>query len=481
MPKKRFHQARYSKPQSTAPASLSISSGGGGGAAGAGSGRGSRRNSQHDDTSTNRGVNELLADLRRTGLGGGGGGAIQRAVEIPPTLPPVLRNILQLPEPPALRPRRPDRRRTHAGPPPPRSWISGADRAAELRKLQQFGRPEDREHRPLPGVYAPEEGSLIDAVLRRFAFDWAFQREYCQYCLFDLPKHLRAALVTYLGVWNPEGVRVEDIQAILLPPDDEEDDDQGRLSPSSANEYFSHLDLTGSVGRSLKLRELGRFLFPARLLHSTGTEMKESWDAPEDISAVTVPRPLLPNLTHLALGIRPDCAQSVSWRQLLAFVAHCPTLTHLSLAFWPEPSLTPNAKLASFITPYGRTVQYSGTGPYSHSLDNDWSEAIVVLRRLSKTLYGLEYLDLTGCGDWYSTLWSTVGREAVDWVGDWGKISTLLLYPGYRLSEDAGAAERAKYWEIAQNAERVERHIAAKRAGRGRFITVETAKRSEFG
>ncbi|KAK4449913.1 hypothetical protein QBC34DRAFT_298270 [Podospora aff. communis PSN243] len=470
MPKKRYHQARYSKPQSTAPASLSISSGW------------SRRNSQHQHDETNRGVNELLADLRRTRLGGGGG-AIQRPVEIPPTLPPVLRDILQLPELPALRPRRPDRRRTHAGPPAPRSWLSGADRAAGLRKLQQYGRPGDGDHRPLPGMYRPAEGSLIDIVLRRVAFDWEFQREYGRYYLYDLPKHLREALVTYLGIWNSDGVSVEDLNAVLLPPPMEEGDEEyehGRLSPSSANEYFTHLDLTGSLGRSLKLKELGRFLFPSRLQQPTDMDTRESWDAPEDIS-ITVPRPLLPNLTHLSLGIRPDCAQAVSWRQLLGFVAHCPTLTHLSLAFWPEPSLTPNAKLASFVTAQGRTVPYSGTGPYSHSLDNDWSEAIVVLRRLSKTLYGLEYLDLTGCGDWYSTLWSTVGHETIDWVGDWGKISTLLLYPGYQLSEEAGPAEKAKYWETAQNAERVERHIASKRAGRGRFITVETAKRSQFG
>lgn len=103
-----------------------------------------------------------------------------------------------------------------------------------------------------------------------------------------------------------------------------------------------------------------------------------------------------------------------------------------------------------------------------------------MLRRLSKTLYGLEYLDLTGCGDWYSALWSTSWQDAVDWVGDWGKMSTLLMYPGYQLADDAGAADTAKYWEIVQNAERVERHITGKRAGRGRFITVETVKRSEF-
>lgn len=104
-----------------------------------------------------------------------------------------------------------------------------------------------------------------------------------------------------------------------------------------------------------------------------------------------------------------------------------------------------------------------------------------MLRRLSKILYGLEYLDLTGCGEWSSALWSRADHDAVDWVGDWGKISTIVLYPGYELGEDAGSEETAKYWETVASAERVERHITTKRAGRGRFITVETVKRSLLG
>jgi len=302
--------------------------------------------------------------MRRTALSGGGNG-LQQPVEIPPTLPPVIRDILQLPETPALRPRRPDRRRLgHSGPPAPRSWLSTADRTASARKrLQQYGGPEDRERHPLPEAYLPAEGSLIDVVLRRFAYDWSFQRSYCRYYLYDLPKHLREALLTYLGIWNPEGVSLADLHAILLPPPNNGDggENTGSLSPGSANEFF-HLNLTGSLGWSLKLREFSRFLYPSR--PQSSADLQESWDAPEDTSA-TVPQPLLPNLTHLSFAIRPDCAQAVSWRHLLSFVVNCPTLTHLSLAFWPEPSLTPNAKLASFVSPQGRTVPYSGTGPYS--------------------------------------------------------------------------------------------------------------------
>ena len=97
----------------------------------------------------------------------------------------------------------------------------------------------------------------------------------------------------------------------------------------------------------------------------------------------------------------------------------------------------------------------------------------MVIRRLSKILYGLEYLDLTGCGDWVSALWSRAGDDAVDWVGDWGKVSTLRLYPGYKLSEDADTVDTVGHSECVNNAHRVERHIRAKRAGRGRLITVE--------
>lgn len=353
-----------------------------------------------------------------------------------------------------------------------------------MRQALQYGGRDGRarERRPLPGCYVPGEGSLVDAVLRRMVVDWDFQKEYCRYVLYDLPTHLRVALIAYLGVWA-DGVTIQDLGMVLTPPPPEEEDGEGEegevqvavASPGGhMNLDFHHLDLTGSLGHSLKLRELSSFLFPSR---PESTDLQDSWDAPEEESAINVPRPLLPNLTHLSLGINPDYAHAVSWRHLVAFASHHAKLTHLSLAFWPEPAMTPNAKLASFVTAQGRSVQYGGTGPYSHSLDNDWAEAIVVLRRLSKSLYGLEYLDLTGCGEWISALWSHADHDAVDWVGDWGKISTLLLYPGYQLGDDADVAETARYWEIVQNAERVERHIRAKRAGRGRFITVETARR----
>ncbi|KAK4178196.1 hypothetical protein QBC36DRAFT_110251 [Triangularia setosa] len=487
MPKKR-HQKQYSKPQSTAPASLSSST------------AASRHNSHHDDQQQNRSVNELLAGLRRAGLRDGGSSSQVRPLDafVQPTVPPAIRQILQLPETPAPRPRRPVRvdatgRRLPPGPAPPRSWVSrpvGSGLYSDPRMLIEFGGAQNYAQRPLPGMHLPAKGSLMDLVLRRFAETWDWQVEYCQYVLYELPTRVRAALLAYIGLYSEKGVMLQDLKAILLPPplvehgdEDGHDEEEGQrefLHPSIVNEDFSRLDLSWSLGRSLKIRELSDFLFPPQAATVVSTvDPKESWDAPDDEPA---PEPsilpiLLPNLTHLSLALDPAHAHNVSWRHLLSFATHLPNLTHLSLAFWPEPSLTPNAKLATMVTAQGQVVQYGATGPYSHSLDNDWTEAIMVLNRLSKSLYRLEYLDLTGCGLWASVLWSKSDHDMVDWAGAWGKVERIVMYAGYKLAEEAGSSEKARYEMVRENARRVERHVRGRRVEKGmgkRGIVVET-------
>lgn len=457
MPKKR-HQAKYSKPQSTAPASLS-----------------SRSSAPHGgkDDHPGRSVNELLADLRRANLNGQPSASV--APLTAPSVPPAIRHILQLPETPAPPPRRPTRldprgRRLPPGPPPPRSWLSlsrHAPRPGNDSALPDFG----FERRDLPDAYRPESGSLIDISLRSIAIDWEYQRVYNQYYLYSLPSHLRAALIAYLGVWHEPGVSLQDLKSLLLPPPaDEGYGNEPPPSPSTLNGDIQHFDLTGALGRLLKLRELSDLLFPP-VPGETRDSLQDSWDTPEQLP---IHLPLLPTLTHLSLSIDPQNSSSVSWKQLLAFSSHLPRLTHLSLAYWPEPSLTPNAKFASVVTASGRMVQYGGTNPYSHSLDGDWSEAISVLRRLSRNLYGLEYLDLTGCASWNQALTRTAEHDFVDWSGHWGKITTLILRSGFSRPSDNRSAEADKYTETIMAGRRVERHIRSQRAGKGRWITVET-------
>jgi hypothetical protein len=333
----------------------------------------------------------------------------------------------------------------------------------------------------------------LDVVLRQLAADWEFQKSYNRYYLFELPTHVKGALIGYLARWHSKGVSMSDLRAILLPcptGDTGEADSDGSPPPTQShhivNEELSDLDLTGSLGRSLKLRELTDFLFPTKTIKSvpaTSDDLQESWDTPSSSgnNTSTITRPLLPNLTHLSLAITPSSAPTVSWRHLLSFSTHFPTLTHLSLANWPEPCLTPNAKhTAASVTNAvtGRSIQYGGTGPYSHSLDEDWSEAVLVLRRLARHLYGLEWLDLSGCAGWALPGLTTAAEgDKVDWVGDWGKVETVVLWP--RVKGDEGSdLEKELYEKEVGAARKLERYIRSQRGGVGRGITVATVPSS---
>ncbi|KAI2633781.1 hypothetical protein GGS26DRAFT_62311 [Hypomontagnella submonticulosa] len=459
MPKKRYNN-RYSKPPSVAPPSLALSS--------------SSRTTpeQHE-----RSVNELLADLRRSSLNQNG--AQSNFSVATPTIPPSIRQILQIPETPAPAPRRPQRRdangrRAPPGPPPPRSWVSLAQSRHAPADLEVHikGRIQ---HWPLPGAYVPGPGSLIDQILRRIALDWEQQRHWNQFYLYTLPSQLRTALLTYVSEFYEPGLSVKDLRLVLAGPSDEQlaqyEVDKPNLNKLNSDVFC--LDLTDSVGKSLTLKELSEFLDPPNI--AIGIDPQDSWDTPEPIPE---PVKLIPKLTQLSLAVDPGNAPTVSWRHLLSLASKLPTLTHLNLSGWPEPSLTPNAKYAKIASPLtGRSIQYGGTGPYSHNLDGDWSEAILILKRLSKFLYGLEYLDLTGCGDWFAALMKESDGDFtlnfVDWVGDWGKIATLRLCSGYVLSDDSSRGQITRLADWIDSATAVEKHIRAKRLGRGRWITVE--------
>lgn len=329
---------------------------------------------------------------------------------------------------------------------------------------------DDFESRLIPGLYRPGYGSLVDIVLRKITLDWEFQRSYNMHFLCALPDHLRMALISYVTAIHEPGMSLSDLKTILLAPQISEDGDEDsdfQENPTSFNEGITHLDVSTSVGRSLKLRDLSQLLFP---LESTSIDLPpESWDADE---ASQVPRPLLPNLTHLSLAADPELNSLCSWRQLLSLSTHLPTLTHLSLAFWPVPCLAPNLASAKIVA-NGHTFQAGGTSLYSHTLDDEWSEQILILRKLSQSLYGLEYLDLTGCNAWFRALTIEADGDQVDWVGDWGKISYLIMTTGYAPPLGTDLATTEKFNEAVDAAVMVEKVVRKRRAGRGRRFSVE--------
>lgn len=394
-----------------------------------------------------------------------------------PSVPPQLREILRLPETPAPPPRRRPRvglrvdaqgRRLPAGPPPPRSWLSLSRHAPRLDFTDQP--VESYERRLIPGLYKPGFGSMVDTLLRKIALDWEYQRTYNLYYLYSLPDRLRMALISYVATIYEPGLSLPDLRTILLPqvPEDDGEDPEPQPSPSSMNEGITHLDLSISVGRAIKLREISNLLFPSESYSEE--PVLESWDSAEILS---IPRPLLPNLTHLSLSATPETSHVNSWRQLLSLSSHLPTLTHLSLAFWPLPTLTPNSTLTKVVTAQGQTIPVGGTNFYSHSLDDDWSEAILILRKLSANMYGLEYLDLTGCSSWVKALTANKDGDQVDWVGAWGKVTDLVLSTGYAPPAQNITNMVWKFNDVVRAAKQVEKTIRIRRAGRGRIITVE--------
>ncbi|KHN98060.1 tafazzin [Metarhizium album ARSEF 1941] len=423
-----------------------------------------------------RDVNQLLATLRDAGAGPSSSPSLSETL---PSIPPSIREILQIPETPSPAPRRPCRqrydsqgRRLPAGPAPPRSWLSGGRDDGDFsnslaRSLRVSYSGFDR--CTLPGAPLPQPGSLIDLVLRRLAVDWDFHRVFNQYHLYFVPSHLKPALIRYIGVASNTGVSISDLKTILLPPEEVYSDEKFD-HVSRANTEITCLDLSASVGRSLKLKDVTSILFNA-VGSQTTDEPQESWETVD--TNPSPPRLLLPNLTHLSLALDPRGTRDAPWKELLSLSSRLPAVTHLSLAYWPEPCLAPRAKFSTISSPQGRNISYGGTNYYSHSLDHDWTEALLVLRMLSNNFYRLEFLDLTGCATWFKALRLKDGHDYVDWSGSWGRLTVLRLYTGWELGMDAMASDKAAYKSAIDTAKRVEKHIVAMRAGKGRFITVE--------
>lgn len=319
---------------------------------------------------------------------------------------------------------------------------------------------------------------MIDIVLQKIAYDWEFNKVYNQYHLFYLPSHLKPALIRHIGRHSSHGISLSDLKTILLPVVDLDDpgvpsepNQPGAGANSSMNAGVTYLDLSGSLGRSIKIKEVANLLFPS-MANIEGDEPQDSWDAVpnQDPGPLQI---LLPNLTHLSLALDPQSPSKASWRQLLALSSKASSITHLSLAYWPTPCFNPRAQSSVVTSPQGQRVNYGGTNLYSHSLDDDWSEALLILRMLSRNFYELEYLDLTGCGPWFKALFMKSGHDYVDWTGNWSKISYLRLNVGWNATEESLPSEQMAIADAREYAVRVEKHIRATRAGRGRFITVD--------
>ncbi|KAI9846408.1 MAG: hypothetical protein M1837_003999 [Sclerophora amabilis] len=456
MPKK-YYNSQFSKPASSTHPSLSNRSPGS---------ISSSPNAPQISSSTS--VNGILSGLRSShSLAPGDVARRPLTIGNTSTVHPSLKAMLQVVETPQPRPRpgmRPNRGpvRAPAGPPPPSSWLSASNHApAHLRRKD---RPQDRERlRPsridrLPGLEMPKRPSLLDLTLRHLAENWNFHVQYDQHYLASLPARMKSILLAYIALDGPEeGIEVAGLKTLFQSADE--------VPGATAGEDMTHLDLSGALGSSLSIKQLDRFLSSAGAATKSSPDqhrdlasdigrsqpvgdsfgskpapqeeqLEESWETQADalFSLLTSPTSTtrFPCLTHLSLS-HPN--PSVSWARLLAFAPHLATLTHLSLAYWPVPCLTPNSKTATISSPYSGSIPYGASDFYSE-YDCDWTEAAGILERLSRATYCLKWLDIEGCGKWIDALeWANpanddVQTEGADWTGAWRGIETVVVSQG---------------------------------------------------
>ncbi|KAI9755676.1 MAG: hypothetical protein M1815_004780 [Lichina confinis] len=418
MVKKRNSQA-YSKPPSTVHPSLS---------------RGIRSavaSSSGEDRSAS--VNELLSHLRRSQANQAGltrtvadrqGGDSQTSS----VLNGSHRNTEIAGVPPQQANPRPTRR--PPGPPPPPSWSESSTSRNQVDSESDARGDRECAERPkrldrLPDLPIPADNSLQHLALQALARDWGWQSHYHQHYLAFLPPTLKPVLLSYIAVYSLHAnITIRQLRLLFDAGDDPDE--------ASDADDVTHLDLSGAIGRSISFKQLRYFLekreplcgeasSSASALDPRGGD-DESWEADIGKLSLSTPATLMrfTNLTHLSLSHPgPDA----SWSGLLSVASHLAVITHLSLAYWPTPSLTRNAKTASAVSKHSPfSVSYGGSDFYS-TCEGRWVEAAGILRRLSKATYCLKWLDLEGCSRWLDALdWAKnngLEDQGPDWSGAW--------------------------------------------------------------
>jgi hypothetical protein len=217
----------------------------------------------------------------------------------------------------------------------------------------------------------PPPRSLQHHCLRTFAAHWEELSEYEQHHLPALPAALREAVLSYLTLYGKRGCLDVKSFKILF-----QDSGEG----TTAWEDIRFLDLTELLNEGFTLNDLAKSLKrPTRQLVDeleqlniagrkptlTGKQVAtgvvlESWeeDVDEDGDAQAVlpaqlKTPYFGNLCRLSLAHPGAWA---SWPDLLKASPQLNKLTHLSLAYWPRPTVTPNAVTSSVLSKFGRYV-----------------------------------------------------------------------------------------------------------------------------
>ena len=395
-------------------------------------------------------VNDLIRESRKLQLKN----EPTVATTLTASVPPHLRDVLNLPalQSPAPRagvraigPSGSLRQRRIPGPPPPRSWLVDSRHAPASDSSTEYqGHRIQTRNSTLPGNSFPTEGSLLHAALKEMAINWEWHAEYDGTFLATLPTAIKQSLLSYVAVYG-DYVRTNPLRLLFLVEDEIE-----------SRKEVTRLDLTGGIGTWAGVRQVMSDLATHRAVQQTPLQdlttpvdnVPSSWDEEEKRHgmplAITSSHMTFQNLKHLSLALTPGT--SASWKDLIRLASEVSTIASLSLAYWPQPTYTPRAAATRTIIrprPNLPGTVYGGSNIYT-SMDNDWREAAGILRTLSRTLYCLKWLDLTGSGEWFDALvWQPEeGTAGPEWNGSWRDIEHVCLAVGWKpVPLDADKAE----------------------------------------
>jgi hypothetical protein len=372
-------------------------------------------------------------------------------------LPPDVRKALGVPDSAPPRPevgvRTRDRYRT-PGPAPPKSWVarstwtpvlalrSGRRSLKKHTNVKERIRPRhlfrfallagfddavDNEHPP----------SLAHLALKAIAESWDLFDQEDWPALAEVPLRLRLEIISYIGMYGTT-IDIRDLEALL----------QG-------SEGIPHLDLACLIGHSyLTPKKLARLIDKSEQpIDDPQDSVLESWDAEGETSLSNLrPTSRFSSLSHLCLS---HPGPGASWQDLLWLAKSIPQITHLSLAYWPRPTLTPNLATTTISSGSGPDVTAGGSHYYS-DFDQDMAEPASLLRQLSGSLLCLQWLDLEGCQSWMKALesladaprgssdpWAETATMPPVFISNWKKLAYIRCAQGW-LPSVAGveAAER---------------------------------------
>ncbi|KAJ5899667.1 hypothetical protein N7495_004411 [Penicillium taxi] len=398
-------------------------------------------------TSETRSVNDLITHLRRTQITSSPEHQNSHSSSFNATrsLPPALRNVLELPE--TLPPRPRDARRTQIGgrprrpppgPPPPDSWGVRASENVLTQPELEEGKVIYRLDR-LPGCAFPGEQSILHQILKSMSKNWAFHLEYDGNFLSQIPVHIKVLLLSYIAAYGieqnlkdrmvglkPLFLSEAEMNAMNAEDEDEVDEpDEAAVKSFKKNkpdDSIMRLDLGHAIGYWISIKQLTNELLISNKTENLEDEPPSSWD--ESLYEERIPKSIRPrlrfkNIRYLSLA-HPN-SLNANWKSLLHIMPHLSTITHLSLAWWPTPNR------------HGSTRK--------PQTENEWAEAASTLRLLSRVTYCLKWLDLEGCSSWFSALtWSGSGSNGAsyprgscgpEWNGSWRDIDTINLSPGW--------------------------------------------------